>query len=132
MKKYILFAFTMLFAWLLPLTAFCQAPDISADQVINLQVYFVSLAAFSGIIVPVTSFVNKWIRLTGAWKQVLSWVVSIALGFAAWFLNLGIFADIMWYWCLLYSVIAALVANGIFDIRMVQAILRLLKLETRN
>lgn len=131
MKQLIQLSIAMLLLFCMPLVAFAQtmSPDIPADQVLNLQVYFVSLVSFAGIIIPVTSFVNKWLNLSGTWKQVLSWVIALAMGWFAWFLNLGIFADIVWYWVILYSVLGGLVANGVFDIKMVQGFLRLIKLE---
>lgn len=118
----------------MPMILFAQMmdPSVPADEIFNLHAYFGTLVAFSGIIIPATSFVNKWIRLTGFWKQALSWIVSLALGWLAWWLNLGIFADLIWYWVIIYCMLGALVANGLFDITWVQALLRLIKLEKRK
>nr|WP_321409355.1 hypothetical protein [uncultured Carboxylicivirga sp.] len=133
MKKLIVFGIAMILSFSLPLMAFAQSisPDVAAVDIFNLQAYFVSIAAMAGVILPVTSFVNKLFKLTGAWKQVLSWAVAVGLGVLAWLLKWGIMADVDWYWMLLYSALAGLVANGLFDIPAIKIILQLLKLEVK-
>jgi hypothetical protein len=44
----------------------------------------------------------------------------------------GIFAGVPWYYALLYSFSAALVANGVFDISIVKAFLQLIKFEAKK
>lgn len=131
MKKFIVLGIAMILSFSLPMLSVAQSISIDAVDVFNLQSYFVSIAVMAGIVLPVTSFVNKLFKLTGAWKQALSWAVSVGLGVIAWLMHWGIFAGVDWYWMLLYSLLAALIANGLFDIPTVKTILQLLKLEVK-
>ena len=93
----------------------------------DLTVYFASLAALAGLVVVVTELFENFVKNT-TWVQVISWVFAIALAFVGQFFQLGIFIGLTWYWTLIYGVAAGLVANGIFDINIVQAILEVLKI----
>ncbi len=90
----------------------------------DLSQYFVSLAALVPLVVLITDFINKWINVEKGWiKQVVSWVISIVLCLAAMFLNWGMFAELKIGVTISYGVATGLVANGIFDIKIVQTIL---------
>lgn len=127
MKKFLVFLILMLVA--APVVSI--AADINAGEYVN-PVYFTSLAGLAAVIVPVTSFVNKALGLTGALKQYLSWIVALVLGLIPWWFDLGIFNGVQWYVAMIYSFAAGLVANGLYDIDTVRKLLELLHLEPKR
>ncbi len=89
----------------------------------DLSSYFVSLAAVAAFTVVVTNVLINLLKIP-KFKQLLSWVVAIALAFLGWGLKLGIFSEmVLWWWVLIHGIGIGLIANGIFDIKVVQAIL---------
>lgn len=92
--------------------------------------YVMTFLYFAASVVALTSIINRFITgLKGFAKQYLSWFVSLAISFTAYFLNYGIFENLAWYQTLFIAIITGFGANGIFDWQLVQAILRALKLE---
>ena len=86
--------------------------------------YFISLVALVPLVVLITDFLVRWLKIQkSAVKQVLSWVISIALCLAGMWLNLGMFASFSVGVTLAYGLATGLVANGIFDINLVQMLL---------
>lgn len=84
--------------------------------------FFTSLATLAAIVTPVTGYVAT--HVTGnKGVQILSWVVAMALAYAAWFMKWGAFADLSPVWAGLYGLGAGFVSNGIADIKWVQAAL---------
>jgi len=69
------------------------------------------------------------VKASGQWKQYLSWGVAIVLGVVPYYFDLGIFAGVEWYVAIVYSLGAALVANGLADVEQIKALLRAIKLE---
>lgn len=88
--------------------------------------FFLSLAAMIPLIVFCTAWLTKLLNPSGAIKQLISWIVSIVLSLIAWFLNLGIFEPLSWYIAIVYGLAAAIGANGIFDIKLIQKFLHLI------
>jgi len=133
MKNVIVMGIAMILMWALPLATFCQVmtPEVPAVDLLNITAYFYSIAALSVLIVPATSFVNRLLKVDGWKKHVLSWAVAVGLGVLAWLLKLGIFTGVDWYWAILYSILAGLVANGIFSIPTIKMILRLIKIDVK-
>jgi hypothetical protein len=125
MKRIISF---LMFAFLLLTPAMAFTLDIGTLSGID-PLYFTSFAALAAVVVPVAGVVNNLLNLRGAWKQYSSWIVAIFLGVIPWFFNWGIFSGVTWYVALVYSLAAALVANGIFDIQLVKEILIALGIE---
>lgn len=60
-------------------------------------------------------------------KQITSWVVSIALVFIGQVKSVGIVAELNTLWTVINGIAVGLVANGVFDITLVQSILTFLK-----
>ena len=133
MKNVIVMGIAMILMWALPLATFCQVmtPEVPTVDLLNITAYFYSITALSVLIVPATSFVNKLLKVDGWKKQVLSWAVAVGLGVLAWLLKLGIFNGVDWYWVILYSILAGLIANGIFSIPTIKMILRLIKIDVK-
>ena len=66
------------------------------------------------------------------WKQVIVWLVAIALTILGNLLNIGFAAEFPWLTTIVYGFASGLVANGIFDIGTVQGILTFLKLKEKK
>ena len=92
---------------------------------IDVSQYFVSLSVLAPIIVLVTEFIKTNLKISNS--QIISWIVAVVLSGVGWLLKLGMFAGVEWYWILIYGFASGLVANGIFDITIIQGILNLFK-----
>jgi len=127
MKKFILFL-TLVFSFLFfPIIAFCQ--DTGAIDLSNPGQYFASISALAGLVIIITAFVNKILKAPKPFvKQLVSWLIAIALSLLGWWLKLGLFIGIEWYIAIIYGFACGLVANGIFDITIVKGFLSLFKL----
>lgn len=129
MKKLLLFLFLIL-----PIGLFAQEIGDVVNQVVDtgFSNYFISLAALVPLVVLISAFINKKLNLSGFLKQLIAWVISILLCFVGWYFNLGMFAGLVWWVVLVYGFAVGLAANGFFDIGLIQAILKGLKLEKKN
>lgn len=93
---------------------------------IDISAYFLSLVAVAGLDTILTGWVTTQTPLKNAnrtWKQVISWVIAILLAFVGQAKMLGIFADTNILYTILNGVGVGLIANGIFDVTIVQSIL---------
>jgi hypothetical protein len=85
---------------------------------------FGSLAAIIAVVPVITEALKKAFKADfGAWPQIISWLVSIALCMLGYFLNLGMFEGVQWYYALAAGFGCGLASNGVFDIELVQKIL---------
>lgn len=103
---------------------------VQTTDSLDLSQYFVSLGALAGLVIIITEFIKKIKAITDAasWiKQIISWIVSLGLAFAGNYFQLGIFANLSTTLVIVYSVAVGLIANGIFDVTLVQALLNLFK-----
>lgn len=128
MKNLIKYLLSMLVLFLIPVSMFAidvgtSNPGISFDP----ATWFVTLSAFVALVMAVTQFLKKAINFTGFLAKLLSWLVAIIAAAIGWWLQLGIFAGLTWYWGLIYALAAGLLANGVFDIGIVNAIITFIK-----
>jgi hypothetical protein len=128
MKRFIKFLTCFILLLSVPIFIFGQESDSS--HVFDLSGYVINFATFSASIITITSLVNKLFKLTGFHKQYLSWLISLIIGYAAFFLKLGIFGGIEWHAVLIYVILFALGSNGLFDWQLVKSILLKLGLES--
>lgn len=82
-----------------------------------------SFAALALTIPLVVDFFKLKLKLQGLTLQILSWGIGIIIGFIAWWLNIGIFAGLIWWQTLAVGVGASLVANGVADTGIIRTIL---------
>lgn len=83
-------------------------------------VMFMTLASMAGAVYAISEVIKlKW---TWGGVQLITWVVGIGLAFIGWWLQLGIFFEMLWYYVPVTGFAAALIANGIFDAGFIQAI----------
>ena len=135
MKKLLLFLCAALAFVTTPVVLFAQETVNSVVTTVvetGFSNYFISLAALVPLVVLIAAFINKKLNLSGFLKQLVAWVISILLCFVGWYFNLGMFAGLVWWVVLIYGFAVGLAANGFFDIGLIQAILKGLKLEKKN
>lgn len=98
---------------------------------LNINEYFGSLSLMASLVAIITGYLNTYVPFlksaNGTWKQVTSWVISIALVFIGQFKGVGLVAETTALWTAITGVAVGLIANGIFDIKIVQAILSFIK-----
>lgn len=135
MKKLLLFLCSVLAFVVVPVVLFAQETVNSVVTTVvetGFSNYFISLAALVPLVVLIAAFINTKLNLSGFFKQFVAWLISILLCFVGWYFNLGMFAGIAWWVVLIYGFAVGLAANGFFDISLIQAILKGLKLEKKN
>jgi hypothetical protein len=124
MKK-IIFIFGLLFVTIGVLNA-QEIPDPTniLDVITKLDVYLGSLAGLAVISAFFAAMLNGVLKVTKKFvKQLVAWGVSIIIIVAADLLNYGFAADFPIFKAIYYGFAAGLVANGMFDIPFVKAIL---------
>ena len=130
MKLFISFLVILFAVLAVPVMAIAQAAEtvaVQAAEVFDPSAFFVSLSALVSAVIVVTQWFKARVKSVGFWTKFLSWAVSAALSLFGWLLHLGIFEGVAWYWMLGYAFAAGLVANSIFDLGVVTAILNLFK-----
>jgi hypothetical protein len=89
--------------------------------------YFVSLVALVPLVVLITDFLIRWLKVLKPWiKQVISWVIAVGLCLVGMWFDLGMFAEFTAGTTIAYGIAAGLVANGIFDMKIIQTLLDIL------
>lgn len=95
---------------------------------IDLSPFFVDLAGAAALVVLISGWINtNLIKLVGWQAQVLSWAVAIGVAFLGSWKNIGIFAETDVLWTILNGIGAGLIANGVYDVKIVQTILEFVK-----
>lgn len=82
-----------------------------------------SFAALALALPLVVDFFKLKLKLQGLTLQILSWGIGVIIGFIAWWLNIGIFAGLVWWQVLAVGVGASLAANGVADTGIIRTIL---------
>lgn len=97
---------------------------------IDFNSWVATLATVASAAVFLSAIINTWFKIEKKiLKQVVAWLVAIALTFLGNLLNVGFTADFPWLTTLAYGFGAGLVANGLFDISIVQSVLDFLQLK---
>lgn len=130
MKNFIRLLMVLLTALMLPVMVFAQEVAAGVANVLpDPSTWFLSLAALAGAVMTVTQWLKNVLESKGIQTKLLSWLIAVILAFVGWFLELGIFAGLEWYWAAIYALSAGLVANSIVDLNLIQGILKLFKPE---
>lgn len=130
MKRFLAFLMILFAVFALPIAALAQTAETLTEAVSTVfdpTVLFASLSALVTAVTVVTQFVKSKIKSEGFWTKLLSWAVAAGLSVCGWFLHLGIFEGVAWYWMLCYALASGLVANSIFDLGIVTGIINLFK-----
>ena len=93
--------------------------------------YFLSLTSLSLLVILVFQFINDKLlkySMNGTWTQVTTWGLSILFAVFGWWQELGIFQALSFYWALGYGLACGALANGLFELNVIKAILEFFKL----
>lgn len=124
MKKFFMFLFLVF----LSIPIFAQVQENTTP--IDFNSWVSTLATIAAAAVFLSAMITTWFKVTQKLvKQVIAWLVAIALTFAGNLLNIGFAADFPWLTTLAYGFGAGLVANGLFDINVVQSVLDAINLK---
>ncbi len=126
--KLLIFSFISLIAVFIPFTTFAQ----DGFNFLEIGNSFADISTMIPLVLFLSSGLNNLLSLKKFGKQLVSWLIAIALAYIAWFLKLGMFEGQTWYMAGITGVAVALVANGIFDIPAVKLFLKWLKIEAKT
>lgn len=98
---------------------------------INIVEFFESLGLIAGLVTIITGYLNTHISFlkeaSGTAKQLVSWVVSLGVVFIGQAKGVGLLAGTDTLWTIITGIAVGLIANGIFDVKLVQSILSFIK-----
>ncbi len=125
----IIFLTFMLTAFLImPVMAQTQAgSDQSILEVIGNA--FASITGLSGLVLVLTALVKKNVKSNDDITIVISGIISLILSAAGFWLQVGIFVSVAWYYILIYGLAAMLIANGLSTWSLISGILVFFKLK---
>ena len=83
--------------------------------------FWATAASLGTVATMISGLINGWLNPNKVWRQVIAWVVSIALTVGGYFLNLVVVADPVWLTLTATGLIVGLVSNGIYDIPVIEA-----------
>lgn len=86
--------------------------------------WFGSMAGIAAVTIFISGFLNGLFKISGKFgRQLVAWLVAIVLSIVGNLVNLGFLAEATWLMTVIYGLGAGLVANGLFDIGLVKAII---------
>lgn len=130
MKKIICFLMLFMVALITPMMAMAEtvaSTVVEAPASIDINVYFATLSGLVTLVILLTQLFKEFISTSGIKTMYLSWFISLVISLAGYFLQLGVFIGMAWYWIPIYALSAGLIANGIASKQVVEAILNLFK-----
>jgi len=99
-------------------------PGNWGDVIDNFGMWFGTLGGIAALTLFVSGVVNGLLKVTKTFvRQLVAWVIAILLAVLANLVNLGFLAGSTWLMTILYGFGAGLVANGIFDVNIVKALI---------
>ena len=124
MKKLVLF-FGLLALFTVSAIAQEVEPPANWGEVIDgFSSWFGTLAGIAALTVFIGGVLNGLLKVTKkVVKQILTWIVAIVLAVVGNLINMGFLSEATWLMTLLYGFGAGLVANGLFDISIVHALI---------
>ncbi len=118
----------LLFIVVLPVAAIAQT-GTAPPEPINLDIVFVTLAGLTTAVILLTSLVKKKYSTKDGvtiWVSVIIGFIISALG---WLFQLGMFAELEWYYIFIYGLASSLMANGFASWPVISAVLKVFKLK---
>jgi len=134
MMKRLMMLFGFLVLMIVPIfSQDVEPPSDWMDLLSQMPTWFGTLAGFAAVTVFLGSVVTSLFKITkSVWKQIVAWAVAIVLCLVGNLVNFGLLSEATLLQTLVYGLGAGLVANGIFDVSIVQLILQYLKLEVKK
>ena len=124
MKKLMLILMILGFAAIPMIAQEVNPPGNWGDVIDNFGPWFGTLAGIAALTTFVAGVLNGLLKVTKTFvKQLVSWVAAILLAVLANLINLGFLAGSTWLMTILYGFGAGLVANGLFDVAIVKALI---------
>lgn len=131
MKKRIVFfmiAVLSIFAAPVIMAQTIDPPASVIDLLANLNMYLGSMVGVAAMATFLGALLNGLLKVTKTFvKQLVVWLVAIATLVIANLVNMGYAAEFTVWQSLLHGLGAGLVANGIFDIPVVKAIMEFIE-----
>lgn len=85
---------------------------------------FVSFGAIAVAVYAITELVKGY--MPGA-AQILSWTIGILFAVLGWYLELGVFMDMTWWFAGITGFLVSLAVNGVYDSEWIEGLWNLLK-----
>jgi hypothetical protein len=123
MKRLILFLTLLLALPLLMIAQVIEPPANWLDLFANIDKWIGTIAGVSAVTIFLAAAINTLLKTVGFVKQLVAWLVAIAVLVVGNLVNMGFMADLNWWHTLIYGVAAGFVSNGIFDIELVKKLL---------
>lgn len=101
-----------------------MAQTVTGSTSFDFNAIFLTVAAFAAVLPLVVEFLKDKLNMQGLVAQIFSWVLGLILAMVGWWLQMGMFIDILWWQALLIGLGGSLVANGVFDTGIITAILQ--------
>ena len=133
MKKFMFVLCLMILS--LPIIAQVDSTGVTPGQpfTFDFNAWVATLSTVAATAVFLGAFLIQIFKVTvKIWKQIIVWLVAIALTVLGNLFNIGFASDFPWLTTIIYGLASGLVANGIFDIGTVQGILAFLKLKEKK
>jgi hypothetical protein len=124
MKKYLKWIVFLLFLSVPILAQDVEPPADWGDVIDGFSTWFGTLAGIAALTVFLAGVLNGLLKVSKKIvKQLVAWLIAIVLSVVANVVNMGFLAEATWLMTVLYGFGAGLVANGIFDVTVVKAII---------
>ena len=131
MKKFIAFLSIFVMSLIIAPVIIAQVIDPPAsviDLLANLNLYLGSMIGVAAMATFLGALLNGLLKVTKAFvKQLIVWLVAIVTLVIANLVNIGYAAEFTIWQSLLHGLGAGLVANGIFDVPIVKAIMEFIE-----
>jgi len=85
---------------------------------------FLSIGVIFAVVYGLTNLLKPYLK---DFAQIFSWAAGILLCMAGWWLELGIMAEMTWWFALITGFLITLGANGVFDNGWIESVWNILK-----
>lgn len=100
-------------------------PTDTMDVLTRFSFWITAFAPLVGLTIFLTALLIKIFKVTGSGlKQIFSWATGVILVVVLNLVNMGIAKDLAWYGVAAYAVAVALGANRLFDVGLLESILK--------